>query len=231
VLSTIPLVYGTLVPGSLPARFDAIALLFAALTLAPIATLIAITRYRLYEIDRIVNRALVYGSLTAILAGIFTAGIALAQRIFVNMTGERSDAAIIVTTLVVATLYAPLRKRLEAIVDRWFKYESREFGAYREELRKLLSATDPVRAAQRLVRSAVEELDAIGGAVSDADGRPVATAGAWPAEPALRIAIPSEDPRIADLVVGPRRDGRPFEPGTVAALEDLATLVGAALRS
>jgi hypothetical protein len=230
VLSTLPLVYGTLIPGSLPAHFDAIALLFAALTLAPIATLVAITRYRLYEIDRIVNRALVYGSLTAILAGIFTAGIALAQRMFVHMTGEKSDAAIVATTLVVATLYAPLRKRLEAIVDRWFKYEAREFGAYRDELRRLLSATDPARASQRLVRDATAELDAIGGAVLDSRGTAIATAGDWPVAAALRIPLHGRAGGLDTLVIGPRRDGRPYDPGTVVALEELGSLVGAAVR-
>jgi hypothetical protein len=230
VLSTLPLVYGTLIPGSLPAHFDAIALLFAALTLAPIATLVAITRYRLYEIDRIVNRALVYGSLTAVLAGIFTAGIALAQRMFVHMTGEKSDAAIVATTLVVATLYAPLRKRLEAIVDRWFKYEAREFGAYRDELRRLLSATDPARASQRLVRDATAELDAIGGAVLDSRGTAIATAGDWPVAAALRIPLHGRAGGLDTLVIGPRRDGRPYDPGTVVALEELGSLVGAAVR-
>src|SRR5204862_497883 len=100
----------------------------------PLAIGIAITRYRLYEIDRLINRALVYGSLTAILAGVFTAGIGLAQRLFVAATRETSDAAIVGTTLIVATLYAPLRKRPEALVDRAFKYEAREIGAYRGEL-------------------------------------------------------------------------------------------------
>ena len=73
------------------------------LSCTPIAIGIAITRYRLFEIDRLINRTLVYGSLTAILAGVFTAAIGLAQRVFVAVTGEKSDAAIVLTTLVVAT--------------------------------------------------------------------------------------------------------------------------------
>ena len=230
VLGTVPLVVDILAPGVLPPRFDAIGLLFAALTLAPIATLIAITRYRLYEIDRIVNRALLYGSLTAILAGVFTAGIALAQRLFVSMTGERSDGAIVATTLIVATLYAPLRKRLELLVDRRFKYESRQFGAYRDELSRLLSATDPVRAAQRLVGNATAELGSVGGAVLDPGGRPLATEGEWPAEVVLRVSLKAPEKGLDALVLGPRRDGRSYDPGTVAALEDLASLVGAAVR-
>ena len=228
VLSTVPLVYGTLVPGSLPSGFDAIALLFAALTLAPIATLIAITRYRLYEIDRIVNRALVYASLTAILAGIFTAGIALAQRLFVNMTGEKSDAAIVATTLIVATLYAPLRKRLEAIVDRWFKYESRAFGAYRAEVEKFVALSEPEAAADRLAIEAPAELDPVGLAVVDRDGRIVATAGVWPQPVMIRLPVGRGQASIGTLLVGPRRDGRQFDAREVEELADLAILVGTA---
>ena len=74
------------------------------------------------------------------------------------MTHETSDAAVVGATLIVATLYAPLRKRLEAFIDRRFKFEDPTFGAYRDELVRLLSTTDPKRAATRLVREAVREL-------------------------------------------------------------------------
>jgi hypothetical protein len=229
VLSSVPLVYGTLVPGSLPPRFDALALLFAALTLAPIATLIAITRYRLYEIDRIVNRAVLYAALSAILAGVFTAGIALAQRMFVAMTRETSDVAIVITTLVVATLYAPLRKRLEGVVDQWFRYESRQFGAYRAELDAYLRLTDPVRAAQRLANETCSEMGAAGVAVIDRDGATLATAGSWPQSVSTRLPIGRGKAAAGTLLVGPRADGRPHDARQVEELAELANLVGAAI--
>ena len=224
LLSSVPLLYGTLVPGALPPRFDALALTFVALSLAPIATLIAITRYRLYEIDRIVNRALVYGSLTAILAGVFTAAIAFAQRLFVALTGEKSDAAIVLTTLVVATLYAPLRKRLETIVDRRFKFERMLFGAYRDDIARVLGVVEPRRAAARFVEEAVRELGATGGAVLDSGGRATATAGAWPVEPALWLRLHNGAGPLASLAVGPRKDGRPFDPRVTAELQEVAQL-------
>jgi hypothetical protein len=71
---------------------------------------------------------------------------------------------------VVATLYAPLRKRLEAIVDRRFKFEDARFGAYRDALSKYLDLTDRERAAARLADEAVRELGALGGAVVDGRG-------------------------------------------------------------
>jgi hypothetical protein len=195
----------------------------------PIAIGIAITRYRLYDIDRLINRALVYGSLTAILAGVFTAAVGLAQRLFVAYTGSTSDAAIVLTTLVVATLYAPLRKRLEGLVDRWFKYESREFGAYRAELTHFLTLADPDRAARRLVAEAVRELPATGAAVVDAAGQTLATAGEWPQHASMRLPIGRGDSAAGMLLVGPRADGRPHDAREVEELADIAILVGLAI--
>lgn len=202
---------------------------FAFLTTMPIAIGVAITRYHLYDIDRLINRTLVYGSLTAILAGIFTAGIGLAQRVFIATTGETSDAAIVLTTLVVATTYAPLRKRLESLVDRWFRYEHRRFGAYREEVLKVLGVLDPDRAAYRLVFEAVRELEATGGAVVDEEDRQIATAGEWPVPAVVRMPIPGGPGGLSTLLLGPRTDGRPHDPRTVAQLEETARLVASAV--
>lgn len=90
--------------------------LFAAL-----AILIAVSRYRLYQIDQIINRTVVFGALSAILAGVYTASITLSQRLFVAVTGERSDAAIVLTTLIVAATFTPMKTRLQAAVDARMK--------------------------------------------------------------------------------------------------------------
>jgi len=194
----------------------------------PIAIGIAISRYRLYDIDRLINRTLVYGSLTAILAGVFTAAVGLAQRVFVAYTGQTSDAAIVLTTLVVATLYAPLRKRLESIVDRWFKYESRQFGAYRAELRAFLSLSEPAAAARRLAKEAASELEPVGLAVVDRSGATLATAGLWPQPESIRVPVGRGESAIGMLLVGPRRDGRPHDAREVEEVAELAILVGTA---
>ena len=203
---------------------------FSFLSFTPIAIGIAITRYHLYEIDRLINRALVYGSLTAILAGIFTAGIGLAQRVFVATTGESSDAAIVGTTLVVATLYAPMRKRLEALVDRYFKYDELRFGAYRDEMERLLTLVEPTRAAQRLIGEAVRELGATGGAVVDQTEQPVATAGTWPVSAAVRLGLVGGGDLLTAVVIGPRLDGRPHDPVAIAQLDEIARLTVTAAR-
>ncbi len=87
----------------------------------PIAAAVAILRHRLYDIDLILNRALVYIPLTAILAGAYTAGVALFQRLFTAVTGDKSDGAVVITTLVLAALFTPIRNWLQTFVDRRFK--------------------------------------------------------------------------------------------------------------
>jgi hypothetical protein len=219
---------GYLSTGSVPAEWPLV--VFAlAWTAVPIAIGFAILRYRLYDIDRLVNRAIVYGSLTAILAGVFAAAATLAQRVMVAITGESSDAAIVLTTLVVATLYAPLRARLERVVERHFKYDHGRFGVYLQELNQVLGLLDPVRAAQRLAAEAVRELEAIGGAVVDPNDVPTATAGEWPVPAVVRLAIPGGHGPLEAILVGPRRDREPHDPRAIADLEVLARLATTAV--
>ena len=87
----------------------------------PIAAAVAILRHRLYDIDLILNRALVYIPLSAILAGMYTAGVALFQRLFTAVTGDKSDGAVVMATLVLAALFTPIKNWLQSFVDRRFK--------------------------------------------------------------------------------------------------------------
>ena len=105
---------------------DAVTLSFAGVA---VAVGVAILRYRLYEIDLIINRTLVYGSLTAILAALYFGGIVLLQQVFVVLTGEQSTLAVVASTLVIAALFNPLRRRIQSFIDRRFyrrKYDARK---------------------------------------------------------------------------------------------------------
>jgi hypothetical protein len=105
----------------------------------PMAIGIAILRYRLYEIDLIINRTLVYGSLTAILVALYFVGIVVLQRVFVLLTGQKSTLAVVASTLVIAALFNPLRRRTQAFIDRRFyrrKYDARKtLQAFSAQLR------------------------------------------------------------------------------------------------
>jgi hypothetical protein len=101
----------------------------AALVRFPISIGIAIVRYRLYEIDTLINRTLVYALLTVILAAVYFGAVVFLQRVFVALIGERSTLAIVASTLLIAALFNPLRRRIQAFIDRRFyrsKFDARK---------------------------------------------------------------------------------------------------------
>ena len=100
-----------------------------ALVGLPIAVGIAILKYRLYDIDVVINRTLVYGLLTLLLALMYFGGIVLLQRVFVLLCGQQSTLAVVASTLLIAALFNPLRGRIQAFIDRAFyrrKYDARK---------------------------------------------------------------------------------------------------------
>jgi hypothetical protein len=98
-------------------------------TAVPIAVGFAVLKYRLYDIDLIINRTLVYGSLTATLVALYFGGIVVLQRIFLTLTGQESTLAVVASTLLIAALFTPLRRRIQSFIDRRFyrkKYDARK---------------------------------------------------------------------------------------------------------
>ena len=105
--------------------------LVLSFTAVPVAIGFAVLKYRLYDIDILINRTLVYGALTASLALVYFGGVATVQAIFRALTGQEQQPqlAVVVSTLVIAALFSPLRRRIQGFIDRRFyrrKYDARK---------------------------------------------------------------------------------------------------------
>jgi hypothetical protein len=126
------MVVGTLFVGSLVILWSvpvSIVIMSVALLGLPVFTGIAIVRYRLYDIDLLINRTLVYGSLTLMLALVYFGGVTATQALFQTLTDQQKlpQLAVVVSTLVIAALFSPFRRRIQAFIDRHFyrsKYDA-----------------------------------------------------------------------------------------------------------
>jgi hypothetical protein len=134
-----------IIPGAIdtPPWFEwaGVAIFVAAGAGIPIAMGIAILRYRLYNIDLIINRTLVYGSLTVTLALVYLCGVAATEAIFRAFAGQeqQTQLAIVASTLIIAALFNPLRHRIQFFIDKRFyrsKYNARKtLEAFSSKLR------------------------------------------------------------------------------------------------
>jgi len=100
-----------------------------SLLLIPLSIGVAILSHRLWDVDIIINRTLVYGALTVSLALLYFGGIVVLQTVFVVLAGQESTLAVVASTLLIAALFNPLRRRIRAFIDRRFyrrKYDARK---------------------------------------------------------------------------------------------------------
>jgi hypothetical protein len=139
--------------------------LFPIFGLIPVSVAVAVFRYRLYDIDRLINRTLVYGLLSALLVGVYAGLVFLFGRLLDSATGD-SALAVAASTLTVAALFQPARRRLQALVDRRFnraRYDAartveRFSGRLRDHVDLDTLATELLRVVDHTVQPASASL-------------------------------------------------------------------------
>lgn len=210
------------------------ALWFLSLSFVPISLAIAVLRYRLYDIDVIINRALVYGGLTAILAGLYAASISLFQRLFTAVTGNKSDAAIVLTTLVLASVFTPLRTRLQSAVDSRFKDvhdPPRRLRALTDEVRQGIWILNGRQATLRILTEAAEAFSATGGAAYWRSGRrehEIGRVGDWKPPGSVQVDVATPQRVLGRMALGPKQDGSAYSAEDTTALGEAAAAVALA---
>ncbi|HET7419167.1 MAG TPA: hypothetical protein VFL27_02170, partial [Candidatus Dormibacteraeota bacterium] len=178
----------------------------------PVAIAIAILHHRLYDIDVLINRTIVYGGMTAILAATYTAGITLLQRLFLTATGQRSDAAYVLTAFAIVVGFTPVKNWLQAVVDRRMGKHSpstvlSEFSA---EVEAVVSVIDVHRVARRLLDQAVTAFGARGAALflgPAGSAAPLYSRGSIKGDGGIDVPLRYEDRLLGHLLLGGKRGG------------------------
>jgi hypothetical protein len=205
-----------------------------AVLIMPVVVGVAMLRYRLYDIDLIINRTLVYGGLTAILAGLYSAGVTFGQRFFIAATGQKSDAAVVFTAFAVASLFTPVRDGLQKTVSRYVSPSNPRtlLQKLEDNVNAVVAVLDGQSIARRLLTEATSGYGARFGALYlDQQGveRLVHQVGSVDGDAGIEIAIRLDENLLGRLVLGQRRGGVAYSHSDLETLQKSADAIARAL--
>jgi hypothetical protein len=206
---------------------------YVSLVFIPISIGIAILRHRLFDIDLIISRTLVYAIVTGILGGLYIGIIELTQQLSILYTGQRSETAIVVTAFVVAGAFTPVQKWVESKVERRFR--GGDVAGRLQHVSSTAEAAirviDPHRFAKWLVNESVAGFDAEGGAIYLRDHAllPFHQLGSLDGGTVVDLAVRHEGREMGRLLLGRRRGGADYSHRDVEALKRSAAALGEAL--
>lgn len=212
-------------------------LVYTSLVLFPVMIGISILYYHLWDIDLVIHRTLVYGLLTAILAGVYTACIAVFQKLFIALTGQQSDVAVIASTLTIVAAFTPLKEHLQVAIDKRRKetaYAAKRLSALAEQIESRISPVDRDCLTDRMLREAIAGFDAKGGAVFwEQEGalKLIHSEGEWTGDAQATADVVSAEnrPRQGKIALGARRNGVGYSQQDCQVLEYIASVVAKAI--
>lgn len=206
------------------------------LLFVPVAFTRAVLHHRLFNIDLIVNRTLVYVPLSAILAGVYTASVILFRTLYTALTGESSDLAVVVSTLVIVAITTPLKDRLQSAVDNRFKDASQPGRILRNfelQVKERMHAVQAIPVMRRLAEQAAKAFGAPGGAAlleSGGSQQIVHTCGQWSGRAEAQVAVRTAEANIGAIYLEPRGNGVSYSASELALLQEVADTVALAIQ-
>jgi signal transduction histidine kinase len=217
-------------PGSLYGPATIIINIFVLL-LGPIATLVAVLRYRLWDIDIIINRTLVYGTLTTCAIGIY---VLVIVSIGTLLQAQGNFLIALLATGLVAVLFQPLRERLQKTVNRLMFGERDDPYGVLSRLGQRLEATLAPDAVMTIVVETMAQalkLPYVALALKQGDTFTIAVSSGTPVETTLRLPLLYQNETIGELLLAPRTHGDTFTPSDHRLLNDLARQAGIAVHA
>ncbi|HUE97660.1 MAG TPA: GAF domain-containing sensor histidine kinase, partial [Anaerolineales bacterium] len=210
------------------------ALMNGALLLIPLSIGIAILRYHLFDIDILINRTLVYSSLTISVVGIYVLVVGYLSVLFRTAGGQGQLAISVLATGLVALLFQPLRNRLQRGINRLMYGERDDPYAVLSRLGQRLEATlAPEAVLPTIVETVKESLKLPYTAITlkQDDAFAVAAASGTPTSEVLRLHLMYQNEMVGQLLVGPRAPGESFSSADRRLLDDLAREAGVAVHA
>jgi two-component system NarL family sensor kinase len=201
-----------------------------AVTAIPVSIGVAILRYRLYDIDLLINRTLVYGGMTAAIVGFYVLVVGYLGLLFQT----RGEVASLLAAGLAAVIFEPLRRRLQMAVNRLLYGQRDEPYVVLSRLgQRLEAALVPEAIPSTIVETVREALNLpyVALRLRSAEGEQVVAASGTPSPFAERVEVPYQQEVIGTLLLGPRGAGEAFSPADRRLLEDLALQVGVALHA
>lgn len=206
--------------------------LYISISLVPVSVGIAILKYRLYEIDLLINRALVYGGLTVCVVGLYVLVVGYLGALF---QARETTVISLAATALVAVLFQPLRERLQSGVNRLLYGQRDEpYAALSRLGRRLETTLAPEAILPAIVETVREALKIPYAAITYGDGATgtvAATSGTPPTEDPLRLLLVHGSESVGELVLGQRGRGEAFSRADRRLLDDLARQAGVAVHA